>query len=100
MDDAVRQALARWPDVPTMRELGHDIVARSPYGIATPSGVPDAIISRLHAAFRAATLDPEHLAELKRYDQEVAYLDTAGFRQVLERIVVLERRWARLISRP
>ena len=66
----------------------------------TPSGVPDAIISRLHAAFRAATLDPEHLAELKRYDQEVAYLDTAGFRQVLERIVVLERRWARLISRP
>ena len=90
----------RWPEVPTMRELGHDIVARSPYGIAAPRGVPDAIISRLHAAFRTATLDPEHVAELKRYDQEVAYLDTADFRQVLEQTVALERRWARLIGRP
>lgn len=89
---------AHWPDVPTLRELGFDIVARSPYGIAAPRGVPAPVISRLHEVFRAATLDPEHVAELKRYDQEVAYLDTGDFKRVLDETVELERRWSRLIT--
>lgn len=88
----------RWPEVPTMRELGFDIVARSPYGIAAPRGVPSTLITRLHEAFRTATLDPEHIAELRRYDQEVAYLDTEDFRHVLDETVELEKRWSRLIT--
>lgn len=88
----------RWPAVPTLSELGYDIVVRSPYGIAAPRGVPATVITRLHDAFRAATLDPEHIAELRRYDQEVAYLDTAAFRRVLDETVELERRWSRLIT--
>lgn len=88
---------ARWPEVPTVRELGYDIVSTSPYGIAAPRGVPPEIVARLHDAFRAATLDPEHVAELERYDQQVAYLDTAGFRRILAETIEVERRWSRLI---
>ncbi len=61
----------RWPKVPTLRELGHGIVAQSPYGLAGPSGLPPAVVAPLHDAFSAAMNDPAHVAELaKRYDQE------------------------------
>jgi tripartite-type tricarboxylate transporter receptor subunit TctC len=30
----------RWPQVPTLKELGHGIVAMSPYGLAAPRGTP------------------------------------------------------------
>ncbi|MEP6720332.1 MAG: tripartite tricarboxylate transporter substrate binding protein [Variovorax sp.] len=69
----------RRPDVPTMSELGHGIVAMSPYGLAGPRGIPEPIVRRLHDAFKAALFDARHIAELGKYDQEVAYLDTADY---------------------
>ncbi len=87
----------RWPTVPTLRELGYDIVTTSPYGIGAPRGVPREIVARLHDAFRIATLDPEHVAELRRYEQQAAYLDTAAFARLLEQTIELERRWSRFL---
>lgn len=90
----------RWPNVPTMKELGHDIVATSPYGIAVARGTPRAVIGRLHEAFAKAIFDPEHVAELRKYDQEPAYLATEPFRDFLDRIARQERHWAeQLITR-
>ena len=66
----------RWPEVPTLKEFGYDIATTSPYGLGAARGTPRPIIKRLHDAFRVATLDPEHVAMLKKYDQDVAYLDT------------------------
>ena len=88
----------RWPDTPTLKELGYDISTTSPYGLGAARGTSEAVILRLHDAFRAATLDPEHVAMLRKYDQDVAYLDTAGFSQYLKRIVELEQRWSRFIT--
>lgn len=88
----------RWPDTPTLKEIGYDLATTSPYGLGTARGTPDGIIRRLHDAFRVATLDPEHVAMLHKYDQEVAYLGTADFRQYLEQTIELEQRWARFIS--
>lgn len=82
----------RWPDVPTMTELGHDIVAVSPYGLAGPRGIPEPIVQRLHDAFKAALFDPVHIAELARYDQEVAYLDSADYGRSMRAAYAAERR--------
>jgi tripartite-type tricarboxylate transporter receptor subunit TctC len=71
------QRTRRWPEVPTMRELGHGIVAMSPYGLAGPRGMPAPIVRTLHDAFKTALFDPAHIAELAKFDQEVAYLDSA-----------------------
>ena len=73
----------RWPTVPTLKELGHGIVASSPYGIAGPAGIPPAIVQILHDAFKAAMNDPEHLAELALYDQEIAYLGPEDYGRAL-----------------
>ena len=69
----------RFPDAPTLREQGVDIVSASPYGLAGPKGMDPAVVQVLHDAFRAALDDPAHLAVLERYDMSVAYLNSADY---------------------
>jgi hypothetical protein len=64
----------RFPGAPTLRELGIDVVATSPYGIAGPKGVEPGVVRVLHDAFREALFDPSHVALLERFDMQVAYL--------------------------
>lgn len=82
----------RWPHVPTLKELGHGIVATSPYGLAGPRGLPPAVVATLHAAFKAAMHEPAHLAELARYDQELAYLDPPAYGAAMRQAYEAERR--------
>ena len=86
------QRSKRWPQVPTMRELGHpDAVYTSPYGIGLPAGADPVVVRKLHDAFKAAMFDPLHLQEIARYDQQPDYLDTADYgRRVRE---VTAREW-------
>lgn len=73
------QRAARFPHVPTFRELGHDVVAESAYGIAAPRGTPPAMVNILHDAFKLAVHDPQHLAVLARFDMPVRYLDSEAY---------------------
>jgi tripartite-type tricarboxylate transporter receptor subunit TctC len=87
------QRSARWPQVPTLRELGHpQAVYTSPYGIGVPAGTDPAIVRKLHDAFKAALFDPLHLQELARYDQEPEYLDTAAYGRFVHEVSARERR--------
>ena len=85
------QRTKRWPTVPTLKELGHGIVASSPYGIAGPAGIPPAVVQVLHDAFRIAMNDPEHLAELALFDQELAYLGPEDYGRALRAAYEHER---------
>ena len=82
----------RWPQVPTLKDLGHNIVAMSPYGLAGPAGLPPAVVQVLHLAFKAAMNDPAFIAELARYDQEPAYLPPADYGRALRAAYENERR--------
>ena len=75
----------RFPDAPTLREHGIDIVSASPYGLAGPKGMDPAVVQVLHDAFRAALEDPAHLAVLERYDMSVAYLNSADYAEAARR---------------
>ena len=82
----------RWPQVPTLQELGHGIVATSPYGLAGPRGMAPAVVQVLHDAFRTAMHHPAHLAELERYDQDLAYLGTADYAAAMRTAFATEKR--------
>ena len=69
----------RWPDVPTLHELGYDTVSDSPFGIGAPKGMGAALTMRLQDTFKKTLEDPAVLAMLDRYDQPVIYLDSAGY---------------------
>lgn len=81
-----RQRSPRWPDVPTLQELGYQgMVVTSPYGLVGPAGMPAEIVRTLHDAFRAALHDPAHVAVLRRLDMPLEYLDSAAYaRNMLE----------------
>ena len=69
----------RWPDVPTLKELGFEIVSNSPYGLAGPKGMDPKVVKILHDAFKKGMEDPLHLTALDRYDQELWYLGTEDY---------------------
>jgi tripartite-type tricarboxylate transporter receptor subunit TctC len=82
----------RWPEVPTLKELGLGIVAVSPYGIAGPAGMARDTVAVLHDALKAALYDPAHVAELARYDQEPAYLGPEDYGRAMRAAFAAEKR--------
>lgn len=69
----------RFPNVPTLQELGYNIVAASPYGVATPKGTDPGVVRVLHDAFKLALESPEHAEVLARYDMPVIYKNSADY---------------------
>jgi tripartite-type tricarboxylate transporter receptor subunit TctC len=86
------QRSKRWPQVPTLRELGYtEAVYTSPYGIGVPVGTDAAIVRKLHDAFKVAMFDPQHLQELAKYDQEPEYRATADYGRFVQEVTARER---------
>lgn len=88
------QRSLRWPQAPTLKELGLGVVAMSPYGLAGPRGLPPAVVATLHDAFKAALFDPAHVAELAKFDQLPAYLGSIEYGQAMRDSYAAERRAA------
>lgn len=82
----------RWPQVPTLKELGYGITATSPYGLAGPRGMPADIVRILHDGFRAAMLEPAYIAELAKSDQELAYLSPTDYAKACRDTYAAEKR--------
>jgi len=69
----------RFPDVPTLRESGIDIVSASPYGLAGPKGMSPDVVRVLHDAFKEALFDPAHVAILDRFDMAPWHMGPADY---------------------
>lgn len=82
----------RWPQVPTLKELGHGIVAISPYGLVGPRGMEAQTVRILHDAFKTALFDSQHIAELAKYEQEPSYLNSSEYGAALREAYAAERR--------
>jgi tripartite-type tricarboxylate transporter receptor subunit TctC len=68
------QRTKRWPDVPTLKELGYDMTSTSPYGIAGPKGMDPKVAKMLHDAFKKGMEDPGHRQAMEKYDQDLLYM--------------------------
>jgi tripartite-type tricarboxylate transporter receptor subunit TctC len=73
------QRLAKFPDVPTLKELGIDIVQNSPFGIGAPRGTPADVIRKLHDAFKKAMEEPSYVQALGRYDMLPMYMSSSAY---------------------
>ncbi len=73
--------LDKFPDAPTLKELGLDIVQNSPFGIGAPRDTPPAVVKRLHDAFKTAMEQPSYVDALKRYDMVPMYMSSAQYRK-------------------
>jgi tripartite-type tricarboxylate transporter receptor subunit TctC len=57
-------------DVPTVKELGYDLVIDSPVGLVAPKNLDPKVAARLHAAFRKAAADPAYLQQVELFDMQ------------------------------
>jgi tripartite-type tricarboxylate transporter receptor subunit TctC len=67
------QRTKRWPQVPTAKELGYNVVGNSPYGLVGPKGMDPAVVKTLHDAFKKAMDDPKHAEVLAQLNQDMWY---------------------------
>ncbi|MEO5658554.1 MAG: tripartite tricarboxylate transporter substrate binding protein [Polaromonas sp.] len=78
------ERLAKFPDAPTLMELGLGIVQTSPFGIGAPKGTPPAVIKRLHDAFKQAMEQENYTTVLGRYDMLPMYMSSAAYGKFAE----------------
>lgn len=72
--------VARWPDVPSVRELGlAPLVASNWFGISGPAGIPGPIADRLNAALVAALNTPGMVERLRDVGAEPNRLSRADY---------------------
>ncbi len=83
--------LARFPDAPTLKELGYDIVQNSPFGIGAPQGLAAEVVKKLHDAFKQAMEEPGYVAALGRYDMLPDYKSSAQYAQFAQDTVAREK---------
>ena len=81
-----------WPTVPTLKELGINIVVNSPYGIAGPKGMDPIAVKVLHDAFKKGMEEPLFLAALEKLDQEILYLNSADYHAYAMKQIAEEKR--------
>jgi tripartite-type tricarboxylate transporter receptor subunit TctC len=83
--------LEKFPDAPTLKELGLDIVQNSPFGIAAPRDTPPDVVKKLHDAFKKAMEDPSYVQALNRYDMLPDYMDSAQYRRFAQETFAREK---------
>jgi tripartite-type tricarboxylate transporter receptor subunit TctC len=67
--------------VPTLRDIGIDMVSNSPFGIAGPKGMEPAVVKILHDAFKKGLEEPSYAAAMAKLDQEVFYLSSEDYQK-------------------
>ena len=69
----------RWPNVPTLQEVGVNLVETMPYGLAGPAGMDPKVVDVIYKAFNVAMNDKRHLDLLAKYDMEMFNMPPAEF---------------------
>ena len=81
----------RLPDVPTLPELGYELIEIPPFALAGPKGMDPVIVKKLHDAFKLASQDPKVLEFQRRYDFTESYMDSSSFTQFVSGLVPREK---------
>ena len=92
------QRAKRFPNVPTVKELGIDVVIDSPGGLIGPKGMDPAVVAVLADAFRAAAQEPEHLKFLENMDQPLILLDGPAYKAAMAKTYEEEKELLRRLN--
>lgn len=83
------------PSVPTLKELGVDVVYDVSRGLMAPKGTPADVIAKLGSSCAAAAKEPEFARAMKLQGTDVRYLDRAAYGKWLKETDDLNRNLAK-----
>lgn len=72
------------PEIPTLKELGYDIVLGNVKGIAVPSGTPDKVVEKLHDSIMKATQSKSFIKMMNSFNQPVVTMEQKEFAQFVQ----------------
>lgn len=81
----------RWPETPTLKELGYPFVFDSPFGIGGPKGIDGEIVKKLHDAFKTAYDDPKGVELHEKFNFARRYMNTADYQKFVPEMVASEK---------
>ncbi len=83
------------PSVPTLKELGINVVYDVNRGLMVPKGTPQDVIAKLGSACAAAAKEPEFAKAMKLQGTDVRYLERAAYAKWLKQNDDLNRKLAK-----
>lgn len=72
-----------FPDLPTLKEEGYNIIGDLHHGILAPKGVEQTKVDILHAAFKKALEDPKVIEQLENMGYEISYANPEKYQQTI-----------------
>lgn len=84
--------MKRFPDVPTLKDLGYGIVESSSFGIAGPKGMDPKAAKVLHDAFKKGMEDPVFLKILDKFDMPLLYQDAKTYTEAASALFVDQKK--------
>lgn len=75
---------ALYPDIPTLTELGYDLVDSASYGLAGPAGLPEHVVEYWNREWTKAMNDPDTKAFIEEMGVNVVGSSPEEFRQWLD----------------
>jgi tripartite-type tricarboxylate transporter receptor subunit TctC len=85
------QRSKKWPDAPTLKELGYTYEFDSPFGLAGPKGIDPAIVKKLHDAFKKAYDDPKVAELFDKFDFTRRYMNTEDYQAFIPKLAAEEK---------
>jgi len=72
------------PNVPTLKELGYNVIYSVSRGLLAPKGTPADVLSKLEGACGQAAKDPTFAESMRKQGTDVHYLDHKGYAEFLK----------------
>jgi tripartite-type tricarboxylate transporter receptor subunit TctC len=80
----------RWPDVPSMRELGYPWTFDSPWGLAGPKGMDPEVVQKIHDAFKKSLDDEKVRSIMDQHLMPPRYADPKGYLEIVKQVMSFE----------
>ena len=78
------QRMPDYPDVPTFKELGYDLIATNWFGLVGPARLPNNIAVKINRDVNLATSNPDSQKRMREDGMLIETMDTAAFRKFIE----------------
>lgn len=92
---ATEKRLAEAPSVPTLKELGVNVVYAVTRGLMAPRGTPADVLARLEEACRKATAEPKFAEDMAKQGTFVRFMDRKAYAEFLRQNDQLNKDLAR-----
>lgn len=76
--------MKRFPNVPTLRDLGYDFINETVFMVAAPRGTPALIVKKLDESFHKGMDDPAFIQTIANLEFDVAYRNAEDTKKYLE----------------